>query len=59
MSPKLRKLWLWKEVLIGIIIGIAASIVLEVKIHHIYLCGTEAFALRDISARLRKQIYRL
>lgn len=44
MSAQLCKVWQWKELFIGVIIAIAASAVLEVKIHHICLCGTKAFA---------------
>jgi len=45
MSTKPCKVWQWKELLTGIIIAIAASTVLEVKIH-ICFCRIEALVLR-------------
>lgn len=59
ISPKPCEVWQWKELLIVITFAVATSTVLEVKTHHVCLCGTEAFALREISASLQKLIYRL
>lgn len=39
MRPKLRAVWQWKKLLTDIIIAIDASVVLEVKIHHICFVG--------------------
>lgn len=58
MSPKEQSVSV-EELLTGIIVVIAASTIIEVKIYHIFLCGREAFALREISVSHTKQIYRL